>query len=201
MKKRLMTILPVLLVFAAGFAVAYAATTPVFEDLFGTTKMRAQWEKHFDSVGALVNGAEAVVVGEVVGMTPGRTVPEDPTVTFTNVRLKVNRAIKGDVGAFVDVEVVGNHIESRLILLELPEFEVGGRYLLFLAEQKQAPFLHYVINNQGGFTIRPDAQGIGVLKAADHHDEVAEQLHDMRLPVALGKIAREAAAAAGPRTQ
>lgn len=189
-KKRLL--LHALFIFLVGLALSYFASPTLLENLFATTTMRAQWEKHYDSLGALTHAADAIVAGEVVDLAPGRTVPDDPTVAFTNVRLKVNRAIKGDVGPTIDLEVVGDFRKNRVILLEVPQFEVGRRYLLFLNRQKTAPFMHYVINNQAGYALATDREGLAIVKAADHDDPVASQLDNMRLPVVLDMLRRAA---------
>ncbi len=184
------TILTATAAFLLGLGGAYFGTTPIFESIYSQTKIHAMWKDHFTSLQGLRDGVDAVVLAEVVDIVPGRIVGDagNPEVKFTNVILQVRGALRGDTPRDIVLEVTGDLLgERRVVFLEMPEYEVGERYLLFLNRSEDSD-VWYVVNNQGGYRVVLSESREAFLQAADPEDEVAAELHGMELGAALGRI-------------
>ncbi len=181
-----------ILAFALGLAGAYYGSAPVFEELLAQKEIRASWKDHFATVEDLREGVDAIVVGEVVAMRPGRVVgdPSDPDIEFTNVSLSVSHPLKGRTEREIVVEVTGNLTGERVVFLDLPRFELGQAYLLFLNRSAEAD-VWYVVNNQGGYHVARSDNDEFFVRAADPEDEVASEFDGLELSQALIRAAGE----------
>ncbi len=192
------TLIWVAAAFALGLAVSYLATPVILDTYFQQTTFHAMWKDHFNTLGELHGGVDAIAVGQVVAMQPGRIVgdPSNPELEFTNLTFKVDTAIKGGLDREITLEVTGNLLQHQVIFLAQPDFHIGQSYLLFLNRQEDTGYW-YVANNQSGYQLILDRPGNVVLHAADPEDKVAAQLHERGLVQALNLIeiaGREAAA-------
>jgi hypothetical protein len=187
----------------ASSAVAFGAAATIGYTTAGSfvhapeIRSRATWIERHTSLASLARSADAVISGQVVDIQSGRSVassdPEVPALHFSNVVLRVSEAVKGDIrrGDPVTVEVVGDYVSkggSRPGRIEgIPDFHNGGRFLLFLKRQTEAPFEWYVLNNQSGYSIRGSGPQ-ALVRAADHLDGVAAELDHLTLPIAIQRI-------------
>jgi hypothetical protein len=179
--------------FTAAMALGYVVG-PVAVDA-RKPSARATWKEKHKSVTSLVRSADAIVVGSVTNIAPGRYVKSDEerdSIQFSNIVLGVETAIKGEAtqGSSLVIETVGDYFSSRaeqaIHVEAVPDFHRGRRFLLFLKKQATPPFAWYVLNNQGAFEVRkgPDS----ILRAVDPHDVVAAQIAGVALPVAETRL-------------
>lgn len=86
----------------------------------------------------LVDEAEAVVVGEVVAVESMPTA--DGSFAFTFVTLQIERTLKGVVAeAKLTLRLAGGEVGGEVFTVEgMPRFEMGHRYVLFVADNGRA---------------------------------------------------------------
>lgn len=90
-------------------------------------------------VGKQVDEADLIFIGTVVGT---ENVPvKDGSYAFTYVTFNVEETLKGDIGgAPLTLRVAGGKIGNQTFSLgDVPEFETGGRHLLFVRGNDRSP--------------------------------------------------------------
>jgi hypothetical protein len=99
---------------------------------------------------SLVEMSPVIIVGQVVGIQPGRSVetPEGP-LEFNDVQVQIERPLKGDVSGDLIVEQLS--LEEGVISPEIgPPYGEGERYVLFLTQGEGE---RYVTVSQGRYLI------------------------------------------------
>ena len=93
-------------------------------------KGNAVWAEHYTSTEEMADAADAIIVGEVESLGPGKSVANLP---FTRVRLSVEEVVKGDAGlknGFTLRQTGG----GNFIVHDDPPYVVGERYTLYLRQ-------------------------------------------------------------------
>ena len=100
---------------------------------------------------SLVQSVGVIVVGKVSGVPAGRTTGEgDARLQFNDVRITVEKRLKGDAPAEVVVEQLA--AAGRTVTSEVgPRYERGERYVLFL---RSGEGTRYVTSTQGRYLLR-----------------------------------------------
>jgi hypothetical protein len=89
----------------------------------------------------LFGKAEAVFYGEVTGRESVEN-PGGMSTIVTDVTVKIEKSIKGNLAAAAIVRVPGGRIgEKGLAVSGTPEFEVGDRVLLAVDKEKEGRFM------------------------------------------------------------
>ena len=170
---------------AAGLVAALLVAPRVRMQFSDPPGMHAMWVDTYQTLGQMVNGVDAIVLGTVQGTRPGRVVPTGAgMLPFTLVDLVVEQAIGGQVGGFITLEQTGGQSGDRSIFIDGDggEYTPGGRVLLFLKRQPDTGF-YYLVNPQGRFSVEQ-----GTLNAVAPDDPLAQQLDTRLLEQAIGLI-------------
>lgn len=103
----------------------------------------------FDSLPIMIATADAVVIGTVIGQTPGRAVGDPGAeIVFNDVSLRVDETLYGNVGASVLLEIEG-----------APKWATEGTTSLFFLHQKDdvtAQVYYRPLNSQSVFVAAGD---------------------------------------------
>lgn len=161
---------------AAGAGLAAAALiAPRIYTHATAGRASAMWAEHFETLGDLSTGVDAVVVATVTGTRPGRVVSTSGgqgALPFTLVDLRLDRAVLGSVGTSLIVEQTGGQAADRTVYLDDDggPYRAGDQVLLFLNRQPGTAY-YYLVNPQGRFQVDG-----GRLRAVAASDPVARQL-------------------------
>ena len=138
----------------------------------------AHWKEHFQGIGQMVAGSDAVALVRADSVAPGRVAyssNNEDSLAFEVVNFTVVRGMKGArTGEAVSVERVSSSQDGTVAYFNFDggDFEVGGTYLLFLKKQEDGGPYYYQVNDQGRFH-----EVAGRLVAASPEDPVAGALH------------------------
>lgn len=125
-----------------------------------TVMAHAQWAEGYDTPGALMAGADLVVIARHVAAEPGRRVANVP---FTNNGFEIQRIVKGvHDGKVLVVEQTGGRMNDGTLLSvdDGGPYVPGHRYLLFLKAQGNG--VYYQINRQGRYEIERGGRLVAV---------------------------------------
>ncbi|MFL6196977.1 MAG: hypothetical protein ACJ75H_22520, partial [Thermoanaerobaculia bacterium] len=117
-----------------------------------TVMAHAQWAEVYDTPGALIAGADLIVIARHVAAEPGRVIANVP---FTNNGFEIQRTVKGVYdGNVLVVEQTGGRMNDGTILSvdDGGPYVPGNSYLLFLKAQG-GNGIYYQINRQGRYEI------------------------------------------------
>jgi hypothetical protein len=142
--------------FCAGLIAASFATIP---------RADATTVKHFD-LGRMTASAARVFRGTVTDVRPGTVKVGGGQLATTIYRIRVTETFKGEFATFkdityADVEMIGNikadsegsGIRHFAIFRDMPRFEVGRDYMLFLTAESSIALSSPVGLAQGSFEI------------------------------------------------
>lgn len=133
--------------------------------------------ENFTSLEEMFESADAVVVAEVTGETPGRTAGEgDEALNFTDYTLDITQVLKGPADmATLKIEGVTG-ITSLGV-----SYQTDNTYLLFLRVREDLPSGYYrEVSPQGVFTVGPDGQLV-----ASVNDSITQEIAGKTLDEAV----------------
>lgn len=155
-------------VYASAFAVTFLALGASF--VTGTfihhqlaadsPRSHMAWKDVYGSARSMTADVDVVVVGRMVGTSPGRVAhSDDPQdiVPFELSHFVAERVLKGPIanGSSVTVERVGGTIAGDTIVMDGDggPYKRDSRYVLFLKKQPGTGF-YYLVNDEGRFDVR-----------------------------------------------
>jgi len=136
-------------------------TPPVSSPPAGTVAVSSEGEPRYGDLRALVAASDAVVVGEVVAVGPGRLLAAGANregIVTRLVRLSVDEVLAGaDPGAEVIVEEPGWTADGREVVVDgTPASAPGDLGIWFLVRGATEEFPHLaVVNAQGRYLVDP----------------------------------------------
>jgi hypothetical protein len=129
----------------------------------------------------LVNRADRIFRGIVVGIEPGFIEAGGGAIPTTTYRIRVEDAVKGNFGngvaPIIEIRMVGSikadpiEGDTRRIALfkDLPRLKIGSDYLLFTTAPSSIGLSTTVGLGQGCFNVIPIAREAHVLNGLDNH--------------------------------
>ena len=164
------------LALAAALAVAVTAGAPRAASVIAPT---------FD---AMVTRAQAVFVGETVGVQSRWVSTSSGRAIVTVVTFKVVRTLKGGLGAQTQLEFLGGTVgEDRMEIPGMPQFRVGDEDVLFVDERGQ-PVSPVVGFMHGRFRVLQDP-ATGRRSVARHNFEPLASVRDIGAATPAPRVA------------
>jgi hypothetical protein len=139
----------------------------------------------------LVGAAEQIVQVQVTA-THGQwdTAPNGQPVIHTYVDCSVQSVIKGTAPTQLTLRFLGGDVgESHLVVSDMPKLEVGGTYLVFLAQNQRA-FCPLVGVMHGAYRVLRDAAGTEHI--ARFNGEALHSVDDIRAPMSHARATPDA---------
>jgi hypothetical protein len=103
--------------------------------------------------------AEVIADVTVQAVTPYWATPSGAEAFRTKVIFKVNRAVKGNPGPTLTLVFLGGEVGERALKIPgVPEFEVGGRYVLFSESPDKAVVCPLLGMDQGALRVVHDKE-------------------------------------------
>ena len=147
----------------------------------------------------LVANAEQIARVEVTAVNSQWDTGSQGNVIHTYVQCRVLRVLKGDLGATVTVRLLGGQVgNDRMEIPGLPTFEVGAKYILFLAGNGSA-FCPLVGIMHGSYRVLTDP-ATGVEHVARSSGRPLRAVQDVGVPIPEASVSAAASktAAAEP---
>jgi hypothetical protein len=137
----------------------------------------------------LVNAAEQVVQVEIKAVAcRWDTTPTGQAVIHTYVECQVQEVLKGTAGDRLILRFLGGQVgNDHMEIADMPAMEVGGVYVLFLAQNGQA-FCPLVRAMHGSYRIVRDPQ-TGREHVTRHNGEALRSVDDVHQPLPMTRRA------------
>jgi len=110
--------------------------------------------------GHLVAAAEQIARVEITGLSARWDTGPAGRMIHTYVNCRVIRLLKGPAAATLSLRFMGGQVgDYRLVIPDMPSFQTGATYVLFIAGNGRA-FCPLVAVGYGSYPVRRDAAGI-----------------------------------------
>jgi hypothetical protein len=116
------------------------------------------------------------------------TTPTGDRVIHTYVDCRVHDVVKGTAGEHLELRFLGGSVgRDRLVIADMPKFEVGSEYVLFVAGNGEAfcPLVHVM---HGSYRVLTDAT-TGERRIARHNREPLHASADVSRPYSIETFA------------